>query len=100
MTDEDVGAPVVWKYPVVGGQFSLPLPAGAEVLHFDMQGGVPTLWALVDGQAAKSPRAFMVVDTGQPILSLPEGRRLKHVGTCLEYGGLVSHLFEVVGEGP
>lgn len=97
---------VVWKYPIEFNRmlaclhFSLPLPAGAKALYFDMQEGVPTLWALVDGKAAKEPRDFMVVDTGQPILSLPEGRRLAHIGTCLEDGGeYVCHLFEVVGAG-
>ncbi len=87
----------VWKFPVeFSARFSLPLPKGAEVLHFDMQGTMPTLWALVDPEAEIAPRDFFLRGTGHDIPS-PEDLPLKHIGTCLEDGGrLVWHLFEVL----
>ncbi len=80
----------VWKYPLalqVGDQ-PLELPEAAEVVHFNMQAGRPTLWALVNPDNRRLPRTFLVVGTGHPV---PENTAYR--GTCLD-GAFVWHLFE------
>ena len=81
----------VWKYPTSPDVFGHDLPAGAKVVHFDMQGGEPTMWVLVDTEAKLETRAFLVAGTGHPV----GNDNARHVGSCIDSDlGLVWHLFE------
>ena len=82
----------VWKYQAHSNPFAYDLPAGARVVHFDMQGDVPTMWIHVDTEAKLERRAFLVAGTGH---DLPDGAQ--HLGSCIARElGLVWHLFEPV----
>lgn len=88
----------VWKYKVVvGGQFVLEMPAGAQILTVQTQRGWPQLWALVDSEEEKKEyRLFRLCSTGLPI----EGTRgeLAYIGTFQMGGGdALWHLFEELG---
>ena len=93
------GKRAVYKYPCpIEDSFSLDLPVGAEILHLDVQRGVPCLWILVNpSKTAKTEtRAFLYVGTGHEHPSR-FWHGLEHVGTVqLEKGTLVFHLFEEV----
>lgn len=95
-------ATTIWKFPlgfVVGGGdpvCDVQMPAGAEILRMGMQGPAhgqarltPTLWALVDDQAALETRRFQVVGTGHP---LPDGAA--YVGSW-DAAPFVWHVFEM-----
>ena len=85
----------VWKYPTHPDAFALNLPAGARVVHFDMQGGEAKMWVLVDTEAALEAHAFIIAGTGHDV---PDGAR--PVRSCIDREtGLVWHLFEP-GESP
>ena len=84
----------VWKFPLEAtDEQSIDMPDGAEILCVQMQGSMPTLWALVDPLAPKVARHFRVAGTGHAIktFDLP-----KYIGTFqLAAGSLVFHVFEV-----
>jgi hypothetical protein len=86
----------VWKYRIPpGARFPVEMPEGAQIVHVDMQGDTPQMWAVVDPALPTEERWFRLVGTGHEI---PEcsGRR-KHVGSFLTRGGaFVFHLFELV----
>ena len=81
----------VYKYDVAMNDTSaIQMPAGAELLHVDVQHGSPKLWALVDTEAPLELREFHMAGTGWPADGFG-----KHVGTfTLQGGALVFHLFE------
>jgi hypothetical protein len=87
----------VWKYtlkPVV----TLDIPMGAEILTIREQGEDICLWALVDPEAEKEPRRFLVVGTGHTVPDPDEGPEisLRYIGSAhLQRGSLVFHAFEV-----
>ena len=82
----------IWKFrlPELADKITIPMPIGAQVLHFEHQEGVEPLsiWALVEPENAKEYRKFCIVGTGHPV---PDG--LTHLGTC-QHGPFVWHLFE------
>lgn len=88
----------VWKFPFPvsnGDVFTVPLPFQARVLTVQMQGDVPTAWALVETENTPEPRRFRIAGTGH---DLGEHAAWHYVGTFQLLGGsLVFHLFE---EGP
>lgn len=87
---------VVYKYPLELGA-GLQLPASAEILHVDAQGGQATLWALVDPDAEMEVRDVYLVGTGHPMPELAAGARRVHLGSFLVHGGVfVFHAFEDV----
>lgn len=83
----------VYKYDApIADAFALSMPAGAEVLCVQVQGGEPKLWALVDSNAESGLRHFHWRGTGHVADGL--GR---YVGTVQGMSGmLVFHLFEAV----
>ncbi len=84
----------VWKFPTSPNPFSLGLPVGAQVIHFDMQRGKPTMWVLVDNSTSTVSRHFLVAGTGY---DLPDN--VRHVSSCIDRElGLVWHLFEPLSE--
>jgi hypothetical protein len=87
--------PTVHKFPIEPqSNPEIEMPVGAKLLAFQAQHDVPTLWALVDPDAASTEtRRFVFVGTGHPIPDHVDS--LKHVGTCQLHGGsLIFHLFE------
>ncbi|KKN21865.1 hypothetical protein LCGC14_0920940 [marine sediment metagenome] len=85
----------VWKYPTKPDIFGHELPEGAQVVHFDMQHGEPTMWVLVDTDAPLDQRPFLVAGTGH---ELPVDAR--YIASCIDRElGLVWHLFEPLAGG-
>lgn len=86
----------VYKYPIPrAGVMRLPIPKGAEILTVQVQRGAMCLWARVDdNQGADEFRKIAVVGTGHPVPK--DGRYIATV----QFGDLVFHIFEQVGESP
>jgi hypothetical protein len=83
----------IWKFPVaVTDDPVIRMPAGAQLLRFDLQDDVPTLWALVDDSSPVEDRTFRLAGTGHPLDELR--RNARYIGTVLMSAGLVLHLFE------
>ena len=88
----------VYKYPVpVVDYFTLRMPPGARVLTVQVQREQPQIWALVDANVSFTEnRNFRLTGTGHPIQE--EEDSLVWVGTFqLAQGGLVFHVFEILG---
>lgn len=84
----------IWKYPIntMDVNFVLEIPEGAKPLHFELQGGVPTLWVLVNPKHKFEKRYFRIVGTGDII---EEEDNLNYIGTIqMADGDLIFHLFE------
>ena len=71
---------VIFKYhmPVLE-QFTMDLPAGAEIIRMQDQGGMFWLWAVVNTDAPMEKRHFRAFKTGA---SMPTDVELKYVGFC------------------
>lgn len=89
----------VWKFPLeITDYQTIEMPAGAQILSFDVQGVspeymAPCLWALVAPAMPREKRTFQMVGTGHQLPDEPG----KFIGTVVTYGGtLVWHLFEVL----
>jgi hypothetical protein len=93
MRDETKTMMAVWKYPLPlreGPVFRVRMPHKAQILAFQMQGDVPTMWALVDPDTDITyRRVFRIFGTGHQEV---EPSALYH-GTC-QIGPFVWHLFE------
>ena len=85
---------VIWKFPVeIKDEFSIEMPAGAELLSIQAQRGEPFLWAEVNPEAELKSRKFRVFGTGQPI---EVDEWIEYVGTFqMHDGALVFHLYEI-----
>lgn len=82
----------IYKWTLTPGSTELAMPAGAQVLTVQMQGGQPQLWAKVDPKQPKEWRTFAVYGTGHP---MPDDPRLVYVATFqMDDGALVWHVFE------
>ncbi len=83
----------VWKFPFsYSDRFDLEVPLGAEFIHFGLQGGVPTVWALVNSDNSTQRRSLRMAGTGH---ELPADHDYDHIGSCIDINtGLVWHLFE------
>lgn len=81
----------IWKYTlaITDAVQNVPMPRNPNIVRFDMQNGVPCVWALVESHNPVETHSFRVFGTGHPI---PEDSR--YVGTCKD-GGYVWHLFAV-----
>ncbi len=110
----DVGPPtphrVIYKYPLVAGTctpeeckgdcntevVSLAMPAGAQVIRFDLTQTSMCIWAIVDPDVELETRRFTAISTGEPI---PPGA--EYIGTIVLRGSMfspgdaVTHLFEL-----
>ena len=82
----------VWKFEVtLADEFDVLMPAGAALLFAQVQHGRPFFWALVDDQAPRVPRRFLLLGTGHPAPSDCGA----YVGSFqLDGGALVFHLFD------
>ena len=71
---------VIFKYQMpVLEQFSMNLPAGAQIIRMADQGGMFWLWAVVDTDAPAETRHFRAFKTGAKI---PDGLDLRYIGFC------------------
>jgi len=86
----------IFKYEILlaADYLVLEMPKGAEILTVQEQYGKPQLWALVDPDAKKESRYFLLRGTGHPIRYAP-GADYKYINSFqLDEGALVFHLFE------
>lgn len=88
----------IWKFRVpMAGPTTIDLPVGARILcvqaqHEGAEDVDIEVWALVDPEAARERRRFLIVGTGQ----LFDPTRLIYLGTTQHLRGtLVFHTFEV-----
>lgn len=81
----------VYKYPLTYGEKVLVLPTGAKPLSIGEVGEDLIMWALVDTDAPKTHRTFLVAQTGDAIARDPQ--KLTHIGTVVK-GWWVGHVFE------
>lgn len=76
----DATGRVIFKYQMpVLERFTMKLPAGAEIIRLDDQGGMFWLWAVVDTDAPLEDRQFRAFKTGAKI---PDGLNLRYLGFC------------------
>lgn len=68
------------------------IPEGGEVLTFQYQNEIPTIWVLVDTSKPLVKRTFVFQGTGW---ELPD-YDMKYIGTAQQGRFLVWHLFEVI----
>ena len=58
----------IWKFTLsAGARTILEMPIGAQVLDIQFQGQSLQLWALVDPDAKRERREFLIYGTGHPI---------------------------------
>lgn len=81
----------IWKYEIpIGSTFRLDMPKGAIPLTVALQGDQPCLWAIVQCEAPREPRQFVIRGTGHFF----DGYEGEYVGTFQMLGGaLVYHVF-------
>lgn len=71
---------VIFKYQMpVLERFTMKLPAGAEIIRMEDQGGMFWLWAVVDTNAPMEDRFFHAYKTGAAI---DPNFNLKYIGFC------------------
>lgn len=90
-TDEEPWHRAVWKWPIAfGARVNISMPYGAEILTVRLQGGVPSIWALVDPTSPHIVvRTFRIIGTGHDVPN-----DATYVSTWLD-GHFVWHLFEI-----
>jgi hypothetical protein len=82
----------VWKY-MLQSSSELDLPKEAQILSVHEQGDNVCMWVLVDSEAEKEKRKFVVFGTGHEIPDHP----MKFIGTVhIRNGALVFHIFEII----
>lgn len=85
----------IWKFPFrVADRFELAIPHHARILHVELQGSTPCIWAMLyTSPEVKGDfrRRFAVFGTGHPIPG--EMDDWTHVGT-FQQGPFVWHVFE------
>ena len=60
----------IWKYTLPAPNNLVAIPGvDAQILSVQMQGDWPRMWVLVDPNAEKHERAFIVVGTGHQVPS-------------------------------
>lgn len=82
----------IWKYQLALNLDceDVRMPKGANILSFQMQGGRPTIWVLVNPDNTEEHRYFRIFITGDDIPDFPQ---LEYIGTAQD-GVYVWHLFE------
>lgn len=92
----DATGRVIFKYQIpVLERFTMNLPAGAEIIRMQDQGGMFWCWAVVNTNAPLEDREFMAFKTGAKI---PDGLNLRYVGFCAVFVQmeLGLYIFEVL----
>lgn len=83
----------VWKFEL-SPNADIEMPVGAQILSVHGQRDAICLWALVDPDAEKETRRFVVVGTGSRFNA---DCKMEYLGTAFLHGeSLVFHAFELV----
>lgn len=85
----------IWKYPLNNMRNEIQMPAAAKIIHVGENpehSDQPTVWAMVNPEAALEPRILCVTATGEEILDANR----EYIGTGVMSGGLVWHIFEAI----
>jgi len=71
------------------------MTAGAKILSFQVQNGLPVIWALTEEDGPTVKRRFNLYGTGHTLSDIKQ----EYIGTVQMFDGdLVLHLFEVFGK--
>lgn len=85
----------IWKQAIeITHQQLVQLPAGAQIMHVDMQSGIPCIWFMVNTLGMSSfreGRHIRCYGTGHDIIEDP--KQLTHLSTVMD-GSYVWHFFE------
>jgi hypothetical protein len=85
-----VSVETIFKYRLANQEEQfVEMPASAQILCVQMQGGLPCLWAQQPRDAALASRRILIIDTGW---DLPESAT-RYIGT-VQNGPLVWHIYE------
>lgn len=81
----------IFKFPLKLTNITqiLHMPSGAEIMDFQMQGKVPTVWAIVGADMPIVTRYFFIRGTGHEV----DCRSYDYIGTSQDEQ-FVWHLFE------
>jgi hypothetical protein len=86
----------IYKYPLnyfSNTLISIQMPKDAEILHFDNQNEIPTLWAEVNTKADHENRHFVFFGTGDKMVG---AKFLKYIASALfAEGKFVLHFYEI-----
>ena len=81
----------IFKYPI-GDDYSI-MPVGAQILSAQEQGGILTLWAIVDDDVLEhEQRRIIVLGTGFDVPHYLS--KDNFISTVQAHDGLVWHIFE------
>lgn len=92
----DATGKVIFKYQMpVLERFTMSLPAGADIIRMEDQGGMFWLWAVVDTSAPLEDRHFHAYKTGA---AMDADASLRYVGFCAVFVQmeLGLYIFEVL----
>jgi hypothetical protein len=83
----------VWKYPLLIEKPTVhAIPSDDVIVHVADQGGVPTIWTIVDSDNELERRTFIVTGTGHPVTD----DDASYIGTAV--GPIfVWHIWELIG---
>lgn len=84
----------IWKFPLMRKTSQVvEMPVNAVILTLQFQMNTPYIWAMVDPDAEKEYRTFLIFGTGEPITKC-DGYDYTYIGTFLSSGVYVWHVFE------
>jgi hypothetical protein len=90
---ENLAVMTIYKYPFeITSRITIALPRWAQILHVDVWGDIPCLWALVNPDNPPVERHFRIYGTGRPI-EQDVALNGKYLAT-FPLGTFVWHLFE------
>ncbi len=80
----------IWKFPLILIEYNrIEMPVFAEILSVGVQNGTVCLWAIVEPDATKEERDFVICVTGNPV----PANIMKFIGT-VQMKRFVWHVFE------
>lgn len=83
----------IWKFPIpLVNPAMIRMPKGAVILTVQRQSDQACLWAIVDSEAEKEVRYFIIEGTGNPIHE-EAGVSRRYIGT-FQAPPFVWHVFE------
>ncbi len=87
----------IWKYPLVpndaSGLVLVSMPARAKILCCQLQGGTPTVWAMVNPHGFVVTHGFALVPTGAR--TTDELEFGAYLATLQVPNGIVAHVFDL-----
>jgi len=78
----------IWKFQFeISDEIIIEMPEGSEILSIQVQGGMPTLWAICDPSRKNYNRVLSCYGTGHKVRYTQN-----YIGT-IQINGFVWHLF-------